>query len=123
MEETRLLVGRPYGGCAIMWRSSLDCVFDPIETSSKRLVAGIMSISGMRLLLCNAYMPCDGDYADPLGVTYSEVIGNAHAIIDTCCVDNVIFAGDMNTDLRRTGSPHVPILRSMAKQLGLFFFF
>jgi hypothetical protein len=37
MDEHKLLSGRPYGGCAIVWRSSLDITVTKLKCVSNRL--------------------------------------------------------------------------------------
>jgi len=36
-DDRNVLGGRPYGGCAILWRSNLDFPVTPIQCDSRRL--------------------------------------------------------------------------------------
>jgi hypothetical protein len=38
-DNSDILIGRPYGGCAILWRSDLVCKVDILPTNSKRVYA------------------------------------------------------------------------------------
>ena len=40
MSTNKSLSGRPYGGCSILWKSSLNCNISPVETTSKRNMRG-----------------------------------------------------------------------------------
>ena len=104
MDETQLLIGRPYGGCAILWKKSLNCVFSPIDTGNKRIVAGALSFHNVKILLCNIYMPCDGSYHDPLSQSFGDVLSVVRSLIEMNSADFVLLGGDMNTDLNRSYS-------------------
>ena len=38
MQSNELLQGRPYGGCAILWRKSMDCKYSHISFNSNRII-------------------------------------------------------------------------------------
>ena len=103
MTENEYMCGRPYGGCAILWRKSLNCSFTPISHRSKRIAAGILHLDNLHvnLLLFCVYMPCDGSHVDQYRQSYDEVIADIHAMIENSPVDEIILAGDFNTDLSR----------------------
>ena len=44
MEDDEILIGRPYGGCAILWDKSLLCKVSPVNTSSKRDYVQLKSV-------------------------------------------------------------------------------
>ena len=33
MDENELVCGRPYGGCAIVWKRDIGAIFEPVESS------------------------------------------------------------------------------------------
>ena len=108
MNENELIIGRPYGGCAFLWKKSLDCSYVPIDTKNKRIVAGVLCLSNdMKLLLCNVYMPCAGNYTDPFGQSYDDILNDVRSILLHNDVNHVLFGGDFNTDVSRLNSPHV----------------
>jgi len=61
-DNVDVLSGRPYGGCAILWHTSLAGVVCPIHIDSRRVCAARLTLVSVRLLLINVYMPYeDGD--------------------------------------------------------------
>ncbi len=52
-------VGRPYGGCAVVWRRGLALDFRPLTTTSRRLCAVVAQSECAKLLLVSVYMPND----------------------------------------------------------------
>ena len=120
MNESELLLGRPYGGYAFVWKKSLNCIFAPVESGNKRIVAGILSVRNVRVLLCNVYMPCDGNYNDPLNQTFDNVLSDLQALVEVSTADFVVIGGDLNSDLKRTSSDRVELLADFTSSQGLF---
>ena len=56
-----VLSGRPFGGCAILWRSALNLVALPVATCSSRLCAMQFSNNNIKLLCICVYMPYEKD--------------------------------------------------------------
>jgi len=57
-----VLSGRPYGGCAILWKSNILATVKSIDVDSRRMCAVCISTDSWKLLLINVYMPYeDGD--------------------------------------------------------------
>ena len=119
MDESAVLIGRPFGGCAIIWRSTLHAKFFPIDCVSKRLCAGILTLnSGEALLLINLYLPCDNRYQS---VSYNEtveVLNEAMLIIQNNSADSACVGGDFNADLARV-TPQVTALKEFLLAAGL----
>ena len=120
MDETKLLLGRPYGGCAILWKKSLNCIVSPIESGNQRIVAGLLSFHNIKTLLCNVYMPCDGDYHDPLGQSFDNVLSDVRSLVEMNSADFVVLGGDLNTELNRPNSERVEQLIELCNLQGLF---
>ena len=59
MSSNDIHEGRPFGGCALIWKSSFKYPVIPIETESNRLCIIKCQIGSISLLVCNVYMPCD----------------------------------------------------------------
>ena len=57
MDESVPLIGRPYGGCSIIWSSNTSCKVDRIECISKRLCAVKVTVDGIEFVLFNMYVP------------------------------------------------------------------
>ena len=120
MDESQLIRGRPYGGCAFLWRKASDFKFIPVECSNKRIVAGLLVIGNMRVFLCNVYMPCDGYYLDPLGQSYEDVLMDVVALLEANAYDHAVVGGDLNTDFSRLQSHHVSQFTEFCGEQDLF---
>ena len=59
MDDHVLSNGRGYGGCSVLWKSTLQCKVTPIIMKSNRICAVKIFTSSMSLLIFNVYMPCD----------------------------------------------------------------
>ncbi|KAK6171867.1 hypothetical protein SNE40_018291 [Patella caerulea] len=59
MDSRHFISGRPFGGCAILWKSNLLCKVKPVISESKRICAVELSGSAIDILICSVYMPCD----------------------------------------------------------------
>jgi hypothetical protein len=51
-----VLTGRPYGGCAIMWQSSLFANVPPLSISSNRVCAVRVRLESVELLIISVYI-------------------------------------------------------------------
>ena len=56
-----VLSGRPYGECAIMWRSSLQATVCPVSVNSRRICAIRVSTLEWNVLFICGYLPCQGN--------------------------------------------------------------
>ena len=56
-----VLDGRPYGGCAILWRSDMSIKVNTVDTNSKRVCAARMMNDNLKLLVICVYMPYEGN--------------------------------------------------------------
>lgn len=120
MQQSKLLSGRPYGGCAIIFKKNSSLQLEQIATGSNRLCAALCHLSnGIKYLLLNAYMPCesrDRDFSE-----FSDVLLEIRSTIENFPnVNNVIIGGDMNTDFGRTGSSYADILREFCDDNDLY---
>ena len=58
IDDSSLLVGRPFGGCAILYRKSLSLSATQLQTCSDRFCAlKMQDLSGSTTLLISVYMP------------------------------------------------------------------
>ena len=55
----KLTIGRPYGGCAILWDSKFNGKVEPIKFQSTRLCGVAVKLGNWTLLIANVYMPTD----------------------------------------------------------------
>jgi len=107
METSELLIGRPYGGCAILLSDRLNYTFTPISVS-KRCYAGILELpNNVKVLIYNIYMPCDTNHDHNNNEEYACVLAE---FINVCNnhtdVNYTVLAGDFNTDLSRVNALH-----------------
>ena len=106
MNENELHTGRPYGGCAILWRNSLPCKVEPIQCNNSRLCLAKVSFNTFTLLLCTVYMPCDTEYDNCNNDVFNEVLQEMLKHANDDSIDFVVCGGDFNTDIARTRSLH-----------------
>lgn len=98
-DSSDVLAGRPYGGCAILWRSDLNAIVNVIDTNSRRICAIRLVTDCLRLLIINVYLPYEGndrmtdEFADQLHVIENIILDNMDC--------HIIAGGDFNVDLSR----------------------
>ena len=102
MDENVSLEGRPYGGCAILYKSSINkCVINEVKCQNQRLCGINIILDRFSILILNMYMPCDTNRQDDNLTSYTEVLSEIEQIIHRVNPNRVIMGGDMNTDLSR----------------------
>lgn len=110
MDSSEVLVGRPYGGCSIVWKSSLACKVTPVDCSSLRMCAVLVELSQLSFLITNFYMPVDTCYDRENEREFCETLSEASSLACRLGVDHVIYGGDFNTDFARLASLHTGAL-------------
>ena len=110
MDPTMPLRGRPYGGCAIIWRNSMQCQITHLRSLGRRACGIILEINETKVLLFCVYMPTDTDHDRVNLAEYAEVLETISSCICEYNVDHVIVGGDLNTDVCRTRSLHTHCL-------------
>ncbi|CAH0725405.1 unnamed protein product, partial [Brenthis ino] len=88
-----VLRGRPYGGTALMWRTSLFTSVDIVQCDSDRIVAMRLSIDTRSILVFSVYMPTDCVDNLPEFTQCLAIISAAIESVDTECV---VILGDFN---------------------------
>ena len=99
MDESVPLIGRPYGGCSIIWSTNISCKLDTIESISKRLCAVKVTVDSIEFILFNAYMPCEKGYANHYLFEYIDVLNEVSDICNKTASQHFVLGGDFNTDL------------------------
>ena len=92
-----LLLGRPYGGIAILWRKSIGNCIQIHKYNDSRVMSIEYNNGNRKLLAVNIYMPCDDRSTN--SANYDEFIkylGMMHAIIQDCDISSVYIIGDWN---------------------------
>ena len=101
-DDSKLLNGRPFGGCAILYRDSLLGSIRQVRTSSRRFCAITIDYCGCTCLLVNVYLPTD--YRSHAATQkLKDVLGEIAGFISTIAHDSLVIAGDWNADLARPG--------------------
>ena len=101
MDSESLLVGRPFGGCSILYRKSLLSSVSPVVTCSSRFCAvKIVDSNAISYLVVCVYMP--GYINSSSHLDYLNTIGELQGFLD---VQNyvLIIIGDFNVDFDRRG--------------------
>jgi exonuclease III len=95
-----ILIGRPYGGTAILYRKSLS-----IGYSAKRVPIDNKCISGLELntatgplILLNVYMPTEY-HDDDSFEKYVDVCANIGAVFTDSVAANLMLIGDLNCQI------------------------
>ena len=120
MDESEVgRVGRPYGGCAILWHSDLALTFIPIRTMSTRICSVQVKSSNFSFVIINVYMPCD-DNKNVNVYMYGDVLSEVSSIISLYDDDNeIIIGGDMNVDYSRTDSLNLSLMKQFVTEEDL----
>ena len=113
MDECIAREGRPYGGCAILWKLSLK-----FKCNHVRLCGIMIQINNCEIMCLNVYMPCDDWSEDDKCAEYMEVLSEIQQLIHTHNPAHVIYGGDMNTDLTRN-TPRAYALRNFISDFNL----
>ena len=115
MDDKALLVGRPHGGCAIMYSKSMTTPVRQIETDNPRMCAGILTVSNScSILLICIYMPCDNNNRSDDDL-YVGVLDDIRVLCSKFNdINYVIIGGDFNTDFSRHRSYHTEMLNAFS---------
>ena len=109
MDSSRIHHGRSFGGCAILWKSALDCKVQPVQLHHTRACGVKAMFRGISIFFCCLYLPCDENVFNPI---YADVLNEVFSS-DACQdADFLVLGGDFNTDLSRTLSPSTRALEA-----------
>ena len=112
LDDSTLLVGRPFGGCAILYRKSLASCCTPLVSCSDRFCA----LKFHNFCDSIVYMPSAAYSATDYLNTLCELV---ESFIDSNPCDGVCFAGDINVDFGRGGSHVNNLLDDFVLELDL----
>jgi hypothetical protein len=99
MDTTQLLVGRPFGGVAILWRKSLGSAVKVCTYDDSRLIGLELTCGSTQMLVLCVYLPTDcNDNLDEF-VSY---LGKIHSIVDEAGTPNTFIVGDWNANILRS---------------------
>ena len=91
-----LLLGRPYGGVAVMWKNKLASHVKPISYDDDRIVGLECHLNGIKVLLLGVYLPYDSRHNFDQYVYY---LAKLKSIIDEFDSPYVCILGDFNADV------------------------
>ena len=104
IDTSKLLIGRPHGGCCFIYNNNLSTCIKSIPTDSDRFCCMSLTFNGNSILyMFCIYMPFDNNAVDSLHV-YVDVLTQISAVCDKYCAEYICIGGDMNTDLTRLHS-------------------
>ena len=86
--------GRPYGGCAILYKSSLSSSITPLHSNSNHFCTlKVKDQSGLSVLLVCVYMPSSdiADYLDTLGALEGFIESYQCDVMSLCTIIMLIF--------------------------------
>lgn len=114
---SEILSGRPFGGCAILWRSNLLTDVKVFSLDSKRICAIRLSDNNnLRLLFITVYMPYEDD--DESVVDFTDQLSAIEDLVNNNSDCHVIVGGDFNVDFSRDRL-HTAILNSFCDNVNL----
>jgi exonuclease III len=116
--NTEVLSGRPYGGCAIMWRSDIAATVIVIDVNSRRICGIRVETDGIRLLLINVYMPYEG--SDSMTDEFADQLHILDYLMSSNSDCHILVGGDFNVDLSRL-EVHTAMLDSSCSETELNF--
>ena len=104
MDSGSLLCGRPFGGCAILYRKCFSYCITPLVSCSNRFCAIKILDPALSFLLACVYMPAEyhniihhsSSFAD-----YLNTLGELEGFLDSHQCDVNILVGDFNVDFDR----------------------
>ena len=96
--DSKILHGRPYGGCAVLWNKNMKASVTPVDTHSKRICAVKLLIDNFSVLICSVYMPNDSSLRNE---DYKSTCSELSAVLRSVDCDSVIIGGDFNVSFSR----------------------
>ncbi len=100
-DDSEILYGRPYGGCAIIYKQELAGEIKQINSLSRRFCAIELQAEDQLYLIINVYMP--RDYRNPHSAQLlRDTLGELSGFISTHAHDHLLIIGDWNTDFSRS---------------------
>ena len=104
------------GGCAIFWRCNLNATATPLSTNSRRVCAVRICNDKLKLLLVNAYMPCESDESS--SIEFCSQLSVIQSLIEDNADCQSIVGGDFNVDFSRNWT-HTDFLNTFCFNNGL----
>lgn len=97
MADDVILQGRPYGGCGIIFRKTINV----LKTPSMRFCAALFIYGNESLLLLSVYLPTDY-HSESSDADYDHSLSEISGFVDSLCFDHIVIGGDFNTSSNST---------------------
>ena len=98
---TDIIMGRPQGGVAILYKKSLSGIIKHITITNRRLCGINITVNNSSLVILSIYMPCDNYSRTIVNQTFSDCIDDIECILSDLQCTSFIGAGDYNTCFNR----------------------
>ena len=95
VDDSSLLVGRPYGGLSILWRRNLAQSSQIVGYDDDRMLALKLSCSFGEIMIMNVYLPYFSRANYDEYITY---LGKLTSVVNEDDLSNIIIMGDFNAD-------------------------
>ena len=112
------IIGRGYGGVAILWRKSIDEKLRIIPDGGSRIQALLLEQENQPICILNVYMPSDSKNAN---TEYKDTLSEIDEIMSKYGqTHNIIICGDMNGSLHRNKNAHDKILQEFCSEKEIY---
>ena len=102
-ESTTILRGRPYGGCAILWRQQLSTCIKPCDyqSMSRRVCGCVIQTVDFDILLLCVYFPTDKQMGESHLHDLEMVLHDINYFVENTPCTKLVIGGDFNCDFAR----------------------
>ncbi len=115
----KIVEGRPYGGCAILWGNSFNGRVQPLQFLSNRLCGVLVTMGNFSFMIANVYMPTDTTYNRQNMYEYNAILQEIYNMKESLDIEHIILGGDFNTDPHRLNSLHTTAFNAMLENQNL----
>ena len=115
--DDTLILGRPFGGCGILYRKTLSDRVAPVICMSKRCCAILLTAGVLSVLCVCVYFPTNYHDAQSTDV-FIDRLGEIEGLLDSVSFDHLIIGGDFNVDLG-VSSPRATLFSDFLQDRGL----
>ena len=98
MDDKTILRGRPFGGCAVLWKECLKSKITPVTTDCKRLCCITVENEDFKMLICNVYMPTYSNSNNYIS-SFNDTLSTISTLLLENHIDHIVIGGDFNVDL------------------------
>ena len=93
--------GRPFGGCMVLWKNSLDLTINHINVNNNRICAvEVINKNNDKLLLLSVYMPVNDNSPSSI-LEFGDTLNEISALYQLYSDHKIIIGGDFNVDFNK----------------------